>query len=257
MSECGQIQGSLSLATDKVILSQALLILRNEPKFVASTSREGAETGSGSHLKMDYNVSSKVEQRGILVGMLLGDGSRSKNNFFIQHSTKQEEYILFKKRLLEQITRKPVSIRRWQTKKGYNQIRIEPKLVPLSRVLVKKLYKAGTKTITRKFLNLLTPQGIAIWFMDDGSKSFHKRDGKIHALTVTLNTDISQQENEIIVSYFQQVWGFKWGLSKGKGFYRLRMGTREGKRFLTFISPYIHESMLYKVQTSLNIMATT
>jgi len=35
------------------------------------------------------------------------------------------------------------------------------------------------------------------------------------------------------------------------------MGTREGKRFISFISPYIHESMLYKVQTSLNVMATT
>ncbi|NEO33127.1 MAG: DNA endonuclease [Symploca sp. SIO3C6] len=206
---------------------------------------------------MDYNVSSKVEQRGILVGMLLGAASRSNTNFLIKHPGKQEEYILFKKGLLEQITRKPVSIGRSPTKKGYDLLRIEPKLVPLTRVLVKKLYKAGSKTITRKFLNLLTPQGIAIWFMDDGSKSFKKRDGKVHALNLCLNTNIPKPENEIVVAYFQQVWGFKWGLSKGKDSYRLRMGTKEGRKFLAFISPYIHESMLYKVQTSLNIMATT
>jgi hypothetical protein len=206
---------------------------------------------------MDYNVSSKVEQRGILAGMLLGDGTRRKQNFFIQHSPKQEKYIFFKKELLEQITRKPVNIRRWQTQKGYDQISIEPKLIPLTRVLLKKLYKAGTRTITRKFLNLLTPQGIAIWFMDDGSKFFKKRDGKVCSVTLNLNTYISKEENETIVAYFQQVWGFKWGLSKDKANYRLRMGTREGKRFVTFISPYIHESMLYKVQTSLNVKATT
>lgn len=206
---------------------------------------------------MDYNVSSKVEQRGVLVGMLLGAGSRSNTNFLIQHSGKQEEYILFKKELLEQITRKPVSIGRWQTTKGYELLHLEPKLVPLTRVLVKKLYKAGSKTITRKFLNLLTPQGIAIWFMDDGSKSFKKRDGKVHALNICLNTNIPKPENEIVVAYFQQVWGFKWGLSKGKSSYRLRMGTKEGRNFLAFISPYIHESMLYKVQTSLNTTATT
>lgn len=206
---------------------------------------------------MDYNVSSKVEQRGILAGLLLGDGKRNQNNFFIQNSSKYEEYLLFKKKLLEQITGKSVSIRRWSTTKGYEQIRLEPKLIPLTRVLVKRLYQAGTKTITRTFLNVLTPQGIAIWFMDDGSKSFQKKDGKVHALTLSLNTYLSKEQNEIIVAYFAEVWGFKWGLSKAKGLYRLRMGTKEGKRFLAFIRPYIHDSMLYKVQTSLNRTATT
>ncbi|NER21565.1 MAG: DNA endonuclease [Symploca sp. SIO1C2] len=206
---------------------------------------------------MDYNVSSKVEQRGILVGMLLGDSTRREQNFFIHHSSKQEKYIFFKKELLEQITGKPVNIRRRQNPRGYNQIYLEPKLIPLTRVLVKKLYKAGTKKITREFLNLLTPQGIAVWFMDDGSKSYKKREGKVCSMTLNLNTYTSKEENETIVTYFQQVWGFKWGLSKEKTNYRLRMGTREGKRFISFISPYIHESMLYKVQTSLNVMATT
>lgn len=206
---------------------------------------------------MDYNVSSKIEQRGILAGMLLGDAGRDKKNLWLQHSHKQEDYILFKKKVLEQITGKPVNIRRWTTKEGYSLIRIEPKLIPLTRVLVKKLYKGGTKTITRKFLNLLTLQGIAIWFMDDGSKSFKKKNGNIHALEVTLNTYLPKEDNEIVISYFSEVWGFKWGLNKSKNYYRLRMGTREGKRFLSFIEPYIHESMLYKVQTSQNITATT
>ncbi|MGB7443142.1 MAG: DNA endonuclease [Coleofasciculaceae cyanobacterium] len=206
---------------------------------------------------MDYNVSSKVEQRGILAGMLLGNAKKRGKNFLIEHSLKHEQYVLFKKEILEQITRKIVSVESWQRKKVYKSLRLEPKLIPLTRVLVKKLYRAGTKTITRKFLNLLTRQGIAIWFMDDGSKSFHKRDGRVHALTVNLNTYVSKQENEVVASYFSEVWGFKWGLSKGKGSYRLSMGTKEGKRFLDFIRPYIHQSMFYKVETSLNTMATT
>jgi hypothetical protein len=178
--------------------------------------------------------------------MLLGDGRRSQNNFFIQHSSEREDYILYKKDVLEQITRKPVQVRRWETKEGFTLIRIEP-----------KLYRGGTKTITRKFLNLLTPQGIAIWFMDRGAKSFKKKNGNVRALEVTLNTYISKEENEIIVSYFSEVWGFKWGLNRSNGSYRLRMGTKEGKRFLASISPFVPESMLYKVQTSLNITATT
>ncbi|MCS6792427.1 MAG: hypothetical protein N3E45_05760 [Oscillatoriaceae bacterium SKW80] len=84
-----------------------------------------------------------------------------------------------------------------------------------------------------------------------------KKEGKIHALEITLNTYLSREENEIIVSYFLQEWGFQWGLNKSNGSYRLRMGTQEGKKFLNFITPYVHKSKLYKVNTSSNTTATT
>ncbi|MBO0348795.1 DNA endonuclease [Phormidium pseudopriestleyi FRX01] len=205
---------------------------------------------------MDFNVASKVEQRGVLVGMLLGQGRRNQNNFYISHRATQENYVLFKKQLLEQITQQPVSIRPRTTKRGEQLLQLEPKLIPLTRVLVKKLYCGGIKTVTAKFLNLLTPAGIALWFLDRGSKSFKKRNGKIHALEVYLNTTLSEWENEIIIDYFSEIWGFKWGLSKTSEGYRLKMGTQEGKRFLAFITPYVPDSLRYKVQTSSNVTAT-
>ncbi len=206
---------------------------------------------------MNYDVSSKVEQRGVLAGMLLGVGRKDKNNFFIQHSALQEEYLLFKQQLLEQITRKPVRLTRKLTSSGKNLIRLEPKLIPLTRVLVQRLYQKEQKTLTRKFLNYLTPQGIAIWFMDLGSKSWKKKAGKIHALELTLNTNLNQAENEQIIAYFNQVWGWKWGLSRRKQKYRLRMGTQEGKKFIEFLRPYICPSMFYKINTSYNVKITT
>ncbi len=206
---------------------------------------------------MDFHVTSKVEQRGVLVGMLLGQGKRNQNNFYISHRATQENYVLFKKQLLEQITQQPVSIRPRTTNRGEQFLCLEPKLIPLTRVLVKKLYCGGIKRVTAKFLNLLTPAGIALWFLDRGSKSFKKRNGKIHALDVYLNTDLSQSENEIIIDYFSEIWGFKWGLSKTVDAYRLRMGTQEGKRFLAFITPYVPDSLRDKVQTSSNVTATT
>lgn len=206
--------------------------------------------------KIDSHVLSKVEQRGLLVGMLLGAGKRNQNNFLIQHSIEQENYILYKKEVLELITQKPVSLRRVHYQ-GKDCLSIEPKQIPLIRVLVQKLYPAGTQKISRKFLNLLTLPGMAIWFMDKGAKSFKKKNGKIHALEVTFNTYLSQIENEVIVTYFSEVWGFQWGLSKSKNIYRLRMGTQAGKQFLSVIRPYVHPSMLYKVEPSLNRTATT
>lgn len=202
---------------------------------------------------MDYNVSSKLEKRGIICGMLLGDGGRCKNNFYIAHSTKQIEYALFKRELLEFITGKQVNIRQRKNNYGYETIVIEPKLIPLTRVLVKKCYKDGIKTFSAKFLNYLTLQGLAIWFMDDGSKSFKRVGDRIHSVEVTLNTYLSKEENEIIISYFKERWGISWGLNKSKGRYRLRMGTREARIFFNLIEPLMIDSMRYKI----NLQFTT
>ncbi len=202
---------------------------------------------------VDYNVSSKVEKRGIICGMLLGDGGRCKNNFYIAHSTKQTEYALFKRELLEFITGKQVNTRQRRNNYGYETIVIEPKLVPLTRVLVKKCYKSGVKTVSTKFLNYLTLQGVAIWFMDDGSKSFKRVGDRIHSAEVTLNTYLTKEENEVIISYFKETWGIHWGLNKSKDKYRLRMGTREARIFFALIEPYIIDSMRYKI----NLQFTT
>ena len=206
---------------------------------------------------MDYHVSSNIEQRGILAGMLLGKARRNQNNFFILHQPKNQAYALFKKSLLEQITHKSVSVSKVTTRKGKTLIRLEPKLIPLTRVLVKKLFQGKNKQISSNFLNYLTPPGIAIWFMDLGYQSCKTKENKIHGLEFTLNTCLSKPENEKIIKYFLEVWGFKWGLSKGKRGYRLRMGTKEGKRLVNFLNPYIHPSMLSKIQTSYNTTATT
>lgn len=205
---------------------------------------------------MDYHVSSKVEKRGVLVGILLGNAYKRQNNFYIQHPAFQEDYVLFKQRLLEQITQKPVSLYSRFTNKGDRLLCLEPSLIPLIRVLVKKRFPGGNKKITKEFLNLLTLPGIALWFLDKGSKSL-KKNGKIHSLEINLNTQTSQTENELIIAYFSEVWEVKWGLSKGKKSYRLRMGTKAGKKFLELIRPYVPETMLYKIETSSNVTATT
>lgn len=206
---------------------------------------------------MDYNVSSKKEQRGILAGMLLGVAQKRDRNFFIERPPSQSAYLLFEKILLEEITQKPVSLRERSNRWGDRVLRLEPKLIPLTRVLVKKLYCGNLKRITRQYLNFLTPQGIAIWFMDKGAKSYKRKAGKIHAIEIALNTHLSKEANELIARYFSEVWGVDWGLSKSRGAYRLRLGTRAGKNFLTFLRPYIHPSMLGKIQTSYNETAAT
>ena len=116
------------------------------------------------------------------------------------------------------------------------------------RVLYKYLYKNGKKTIPLKALNRLTPLSLAIWWMDDGCLYAKKRHNKIHAWELYLNTYLSDEENQVIINYFQQKWGIVWKLNHDKGRSRLRCSTKEGRKFLNIIRPIVNQiqCMQYK-----------
>ncbi|MCW6036578.1 DNA endonuclease [Spirulina subsalsa FACHB-351] len=203
----------------------------------------------------------KKEQRGVLAGMLLGCAQRNGHNFYVAAYDQRElDYLRFKQDWLERITGQSVPCCPSVNSQGVPYLRLQPPLIPLTRILMQKLYRgSGGKVITPQFLEELTPQGVAIWFLDCGSKTFKKRQGKIHALEVYLNTNLPKSENETIVKYFLENWGVQWGLSsqnKRTGCYRLRIGTKGGQAFLSQLAPYVPSSMLYKINTSYSITAT-
>lgn len=192
--------------------------------------------------------------------MLLGKGRRNGQNFFIpSYSDRDLDSLRFKQDLLEQITGQSVSCCRSINAQGQAYHRLQPPQIPLTRLLIQKLYRGQHKVITRSFLEELTWPGIAIWFMDRGSKTFKKRGGKIHALEVCLNTGFPKTANELILDYFEEVWGVSWGLScqnRQQNRYRLRMGTQKGREFLARLTPYLPPPLDEQVQTSYNKTAT-
>lgn len=198
-------------------------------------------------------IYTEEEIKGIISGCLLGDAGRSRSTFLFTHATKQTEYALFKKNLLDGYLNKNCPISYNTNRQEYPWIRCYVPTTELTKSLVLSLYGVkspsakGKKYVTQEFLNNLTLLGIAIWYMDDGSLSYKKRNGKIHSMEVTLNTYISIEENKAIISYFWEKWGIKWTTNKGKGKYRLRMGTKEGRRFFSLITPYVISSMYYKI----------
>ena len=187
------------------------------------------------------------EIRGAIVGMLLGDGFITKDySFRITHSESQKEYLFFKTRILQMVQNQslvPYQI----NNSGYPGWKVDSRVTPLYKMLKRKVYVNGKKTITEHLLSWLTPLGIAIWFMDDGSSSFKKKNGKIHAVETTLNTYMSKEQNEIIVNYFLETWGLKWGLNRDGDSYRLRMGTNEARKLVKLVEPFVIDSMKYKI----------
>ena len=109
------------------------------------------------------------------------------------------------------------------------------------------------KKVTRKMLNLLSPLGIAIWYMDDGCLDQRFYRNKLGGIGVAWRrakfstNSFTLKEHYIMQRYFQVVHGMKASICKsGKG-YCLHLNRQSTEKLIELIRPYVHESMLYKI----------
>lgn len=196
------------------------------------------------------------ETRGILIGMSLGDGCLFVNknlacslpqvNLGIKHSLDQLAYIEHKALLLHSCLGgkcPKVSI----VDNGKYPGAYIVKSNKYFRILRKALYPNGKKTITIKILDRITPQGLAIWWMDDGCISMKKRNGKIHARQGFINTYTPLYETQIVCDWLDKRFQVYSRPVFDRKFYRVRLNTESLKTLIPIIRPYIIPSMAYKI----------
>jgi len=184
----------------------------------------------------------------IILGSLLGDSHLRNNTSTIDfsHSHKQYEYLKWKHDKLNRIT---TNI--WKTIIQNKYIRYDFKTSKKYKLDVKSISlliwdKRNKKTVTRKWLNLLTPLSLAIWWLDDGSLTIHKgnRVGKLSTHC------FSYEEHLIIQKYFEVIWDIKIDIRMEKNkYYFCRLNVTNLKKLITIIYPYVTQipSMIYKI----------
>jgi hypothetical protein len=111
------------------------------------------------------------EQRSLIVGSLLGDGAmRCKANALIEfnHSAEQSDYVDWKFQQLAALVRTPPKLRNGNG--GRVAYRFTTRSLPELTPFYWAFYREGRKIVPPLEL---TPLAMAVWFMDDGSKSYH------------------------------------------------------------------------------------
>lgn len=200
------------------------------------------------------------KNKSILIGLALGDGCVSKNiykrynsvSYYIgfTHGIKQYEYLKFKANLLNKILGGKQNQVRVINNSGYAGCKYQKAHKDL-KFIYELLYYNGKKRITRKALDYLDAEAIAYWYMDDGSLYAQKRNGKIHAYSLVISTycDTEEEVNEII-KYFMDVWNIKFNIKRNKGKFSITCNTREIRKFLPIIKPYVSKipCMSYKIK---------
>lgn len=197
------------------------------------------------------------EQKSLLIGLLIGDGTISSNFVFkLSHSVEQREYLEWKVKLLDKFQIKNNGIKEYISTCGYNigkgVLYSQMSVIPTIKALRRTVY-IPKKTITRKLLNWLTPLEIAIWYMDDGHINVNtsKQRSSIQH-TIKIATCVDEITVEIIIQYFLDVWNIKFRkFPEGKNTFSIASSSEEDySKFVNLIKPFVEQvpSMLYKIR---------
>ena len=219
---------------------------------IGADNQQGQPLISGSPQRLRQLKSPK--HKSMIVGAVLGDSYITKNHdgsghlLATQHSGKQRDYLEHKR---ERMALMGFQVSRVYdvSRNGFESYRYTAKLDEDGRYWRHQFYPNGNKTVTRHLLNMLDAEGLAIWFMDDGSNTLHKQGGRGELQLHTQS--FNRAEHHIIQNYLDKVWGIDTGLrtdTRGdKIYYHLSILAANKSRFVELLRPHIHVSMQYKI----------
>lgn len=178
------------------------------------------------------------EQREIIVGSLLGDGSmrcRANALLEINHSIHQRSYVDWKYESLRGLVSTPPKSRPGNGQRvAYRFVtRSLPELTPYHRAF----YGTGRKLIPDRLE--LGPLTLAVWFMDDGSKSRR---------ALYLNTQqFGRSDQHHLLRLLKQQWGIDGSLNRDKEYFRIRISVGSTPTLIQAIRPHLLEEFSYKL----------
>lgn len=189
------------------------------------------------------------EQKSLIIGSILGDGYlrilQDRSNAFLEinHSLKAKAYVDYKYHILKNLCLSAPKERftnQEKTKSAYRFYTIQHK--DLTN-LYHEFYKNGRKVISRELE--LNPLILAIWYMDDGSKSLSKTNKE--NLNIYLNTQQFSLSDQKYLLHLLRELNIKARLNKDKKYYRIRILKESVKDFMNLIRVHIVDSMKYKL----------
>lgn len=190
---------------------------------------------------MDNTVGSLTQlQKSLIIGSILGDGyvrimpGRKDAFLEVNHSIKAKEYVDWKYSVLKNICKS--GPRERDTNEGRVAYRFFTKQNPEITNLLNMFYIKGKKIVPQDLK--LDSIILAIWFMDDGSKS---------GSNVYLNSQqFSLADQNRLLRKLREI-GLKARLNRDKKYYRIRILSESVPEFNRIINTHIIPSMRYKM----------
>lgn len=218
---------------------------------------EARDLNPGDAIYTIKNTWTKSDLSNIL-GMVIGDAhvlidkrtnkdgtQRKEVRIQLTQGIKQIEYLKEKIRLLNG---QESNIK--EHKSGYCENKIFQYVCGVDYELTNLLYDLGCIDnqrfhITKEFCDLLTPQALAFWYMDDGT--LRHRDGKIQRPSIQISTNSETlEENNYLIDMLQNRFGIECNYRKDKDYGSIYLTVNGTQKFLSMITRYIPTCMRYK-----------
>ncbi len=180
-------------------------------------------------------------QKSIIIGSLLGDGNlrlaKGKLNalFEVNHTIRQKSYVDWKHQYFKAFVKTAPKARKGNGKRiAY---RFTTQSLPVFTSLYKWFYNDNRKLVPKDLR--LDPLSLAVWFMDDGSKS---------RSSVYFNTQQFPVEDQYkLLGCLQRDFNLTGKLNKDKKYFRIRITTKSTKLLKKIVKPYILPMFDYKL----------
>lgn len=206
----------------------------------------------------------ELRKKSLLIALALGDGSlyiqntKKKGKVYsyttleVIHGYKQKEYLEYEAELCRKITKRKCNIHEKQIgKRIIVGKEVQPFLVyrfscthPYFKIIRRWMYPEGKLKYSRKFLDFLTPEGIAIWYMDNGSTYIKDKHYQCE-----ISTYCPLEEAEAVIEFFKDKYNIDFHLhKKGENQYCIRSFGKQSYKFIKMIKPFVPKCMEYKVK---------
>ena len=194
---------------------------------------------------MDNTVGSR--QRDIIVGTLLGDGFIERNGkglrLVMDHSAVQKEYVRWKAHFLSGMTYSILLKDRYDSRTGkvYRHCILRTRNTPRLYLYLDAFYASGTrKSIPLNLPDMMTPQMLAVWIMDDG---YRRND--CNALRINSQSYVFE-EHAIIQKSLKRL-DIPSSIQKHKAAFVTYIPSRGMHRLRQLIEPLVIPQMKYKI----------
>lgn len=193
--------------------------------------------------------------------MTMGDGGVYERNgkfYFVMNMVKDnEDYVLLCKKYLDEVTTTRISV----VEKGGNrriQLRLETKTHPFFKSLRERIYCDKYKSLDWHAMKCLDWEAMSFLYMSDGSlyKYIRPEIGMVnYSYKLTLNMKRLCYADQLeLKRAIRDKLGVEFNINKqhskvtGNTYYCLSLRTKDVKKFIENVSPYITDSFKYKIE---------
>lgn len=196
--------------------------------------------------KTKANFQLSTDQKSVLIGTLLGDGSLQKRGRYhrlhIKHSRVQIPLVKYKRKYFANITSMPIRLFDQKINdKTYQFCEFVTLTHPEFSKFYQYFYPDKEKVITQEIINQINnPLCLAIWFMDDGCAEYAGCSFSTHCF--------SRLEVELLSKTLNKKFHLKTNLRKNKGKWIIYIPKKKIVDFQQLIQEYMLPEFMYKLK---------